>query len=102
MTNDIVNIIIIIALIIVACAMLGIVYRVIKGPTLADRVVALDALGISLMAMIALFSVLLNTKYYISIIMLLGVLAFLGTAAFAKFMERGEIVEYDRHNRDHR
>ncbi|WP_414044673.1 Na(+)/H(+) antiporter subunit F1 [Macrococcus equi] len=99
MTTEIITIIIVIALIIVSCAMLGIIYRVVKGPTLADRVVALDALGISLMAMIALFSVLLNTKYYISIIMLLGVLAFLGTAAFAKFMEKGEIVEYDRHNR---
>ncbi|MCE4955776.1 Na(+)/H(+) antiporter subunit F1 [Macrococcoides caseolyticum] len=99
MTSEIVTIIIIISLIIVSLSMLGIIYRVIKGPTLADRVVALDALGISLMAMIALFSVLLNTKYYISIIMLLGVLAFLGTTAFAKFIEKGEIVEYDRHNR---
>ena len=56
------DLIIIIALILVSFAMLGILYRVIKGPTLADRVVGLDALGISLMAMIALFSVLLNTK----------------------------------------
>lgn len=96
--TSIINIVIVIALIIVSLAMLGILYRVIKGPTLADRIVALDALGISLMAMIALFSVLLNTTYYISIIMLLGVLAFLGTTAFAKFMQKGEIVEYDRFN----
>lgn len=96
--TSIINIVIVIALIIVSMAMLGILYRVIKGPTLADRIVALDALGISLMAMIALFSVLLNTTYYISIIMLLGVLAFLGTTAFAKFMQKGEIVEYDRFN----
>lgn len=96
--TSIINIVIVIALIIVSMAMLGILYRVIKGPTLADRIVALDALGISLMAMIALFSVLLNTAYYISIIMLLGVLAFLGTTAFAKFMQKGEIVEYDRFN----
>lgn len=96
------DLIIIIALILVSFAMLGILYRVIKGPTLADRVVGLDALGISLMAMIALFSVLLNTKYFISIIMLLAVLAFLGTTAFAKFIQKGEIVEYDRNNRtDH-
>ncbi|RXK18112.1 Na(+)/H(+) antiporter subunit F1 [Macrococcus sp. DPC7161] len=89
---------IIIALIIVSLAMLGILYRVIIGPTLPDRIVALDALGISLMAMIALFSVLLNTKHYIGIIMLLGVLAFLGTTAFAKFLQKGAIIEYDRHN----
>ncbi|TDM12533.1 Na(+)/H(+) antiporter subunit F1 [Macrococcus lamae] len=92
------TIVVIIALIIVAVSMLGFLYRAIKGPSVADRVVALDALGISLMAIIALFSILLNTTHYIGIIMLLAILSFLGTASFAKFMDRGEIIEYDRHN----
>ncbi|SUM32269.1 monovalent cation/H+ antiporter subunit F [Staphylococcus gallinarum] len=40
------NIILIIALIIVALSMLAMLIRVIIGPSLADRVVALDAMGI--------------------------------------------------------
>ncbi|PNZ68879.1 Na(+)/H(+) antiporter subunit F, partial [Staphylococcus auricularis] len=40
------NIILIIALVIVALSMLGMLVRVIIGPTLADRVVAIDAMGI--------------------------------------------------------
>ena len=54
------NIFIIIALIIVVASMLAMLVRVILGPSLADRVVALDAIGLQLMAVIALFSILLN------------------------------------------
>ena len=50
------NIFIIIALIIVVASMLAMLVRVILGPSLADRVVALDAIGLQLMAVIALFS----------------------------------------------
>lgn len=91
-----INIFVIIAIIIVALSMIGILIRVIIGPTLADRVIALDALGITLMAMIALFSVVMNTRYLFVILLLIGILAFLGTAAFAKFMDKGEIIENDR------
>ena len=37
------------------------------------------------MAVIALFSILLNIKYMIVVIMMIGILAFLGTAVFSKF-----------------
>ncbi|GGI38937.1 Na(+)/H(+) antiporter subunit F1 [Mammaliicoccus stepanovicii] len=90
------NIFVIIAIIIVAISMIGILIRVILGPTLADRVIALDALGITLMAIIALFSVLTDTTFLFVILLLIGILAFLGTAAFAKFMDKGEIIENDR------
>ena len=48
------NIFIIIALIIVVASMLAMLVRVILGPSLADRVVALDAIGLQLMAVICL------------------------------------------------
>ncbi|MDT4107608.1 Na+/H+ antiporter Mnh1 subunit F, partial [Staphylococcus aureus] len=59
------NVIIVIALIIVVISMLAMLIRVVLGPSLADRVVALDAIGLQLMAVIALFSILLNIKYMI-------------------------------------
>ncbi|OOV39624.1 Na(+)/H(+) antiporter subunit F, partial [Staphylococcus sp. MB371] len=79
-------------------SMIGMLIRVIIGPTLADRVIALDALGLTLMAIIALFSVLTHTRYLFVILLLIGILEFLGTAAFAKFMDKGEIIEYDRND----
>lgn len=87
------------ALVIVVISMMGFLYRAIKGPSVADRVIALDALGVALMAVIALFSIILNTTQYISIIMLFAILSFLGTVSFSKFMDKGEIIEYDRNDR---
>lgn len=93
------NIILVIALVIVALSMLGMLVRVIIGPSLADRVVALDAMGIQLMAIVALFSIFLGTKYMMVAILLIGILAFLGTAVFAKYMDKGKVIEHD--NNDH-
>ncbi|MEW8970072.1 MAG: Na(+)/H(+) antiporter subunit F1 [Mesobacillus sp.] len=80
----------------ISLAMIGLIYRVIKGPTVADRVVALDAIGISLVSVVALVSVFLETSAFLDIILLIGILAFIGTVAFSKFLEKGEIMEYDR------
>ncbi|MFK8883832.1 Na(+)/H(+) antiporter subunit F1 [Bacillus velezensis] len=81
---------------IMAVSTLLYVIRVIKGPTVPDRVVALDGIGINLIAMTALISILLNTSAFLDIILLLGILSFIGTIAFAKFLEKGEIIENDR------
>ena len=89
---------IIIALVIVVLSMLAMLVRVILGPSLADRVVALDAMGLQLMAVIALFSILMDIKYMIVVILLVGILAFLGTAVFSKFMDKGKVIEHDRNH----
>ncbi|HDJ7119115.1 TPA: Na+/H+ antiporter Mnh1 subunit F [Staphylococcus aureus] len=94
------NVIIVIALIIVVISMLAMLIRVVLGPSLADRVVALDAIGLQLMAIIALFSILLNIKYMIVVIMMIGILAFLGTAVFSKFMDKGKVIERDQNHTD--
>ncbi|EHJ07962.1 Na+/H+ antiporter Mnh1 subunit F [Staphylococcus simiae] len=94
------TIIIVIALIIVVISMLLMLIRVVLGPSLADRVVALDAIGLQLMAVIALFSILLDISYMIVVIMLIGILAFLGTAVFSKFMDKGKVIEHDQQHHD--
>ncbi|WP_412888550.1 Na(+)/H(+) antiporter subunit F1 [Bacillus sp. 1P06AnD] len=76
--------------------MLALLYRVIKGPSIPDRVIALDAMVINLIAIIALISILLDTYAFLEVILLLGILAFIGTVAFAKYLEKGEIIENDR------
>ncbi|WP_227397132.1 Na(+)/H(+) antiporter subunit F1 [Jeotgalibacillus aurantiacus] len=86
-----------IALVGVAASMIGIVIRVVKGPSAADRVVALDSLGISLIAMTGLFSMLLDSSVFLEVILLLGILAFIGTVAFSKYLEKGAIVDRERH-----
>jgi len=90
------NTIITISLLAITISMLGMIYRVIKGPSVADRVVALDALGISLVGLVALVSILLHTSAFLEVILLIGILAFIGTVAFSKYLEKGVILEHDR------
>lgn len=71
-------------------------YRVIKGPSMPDRVMALDTIGINIIAGVAIFSILLNTQDFFDIILLIGILSFIGTISFSKFIERGYIIEYKR------
>ncbi|KAB3536448.1 Na(+)/H(+) antiporter subunit F1 [Bacillus safensis] len=82
---------------ILALSTLLFVVRVIKGPSIPDRVSALDAIGINLIGMTAIVSILLKTTAFFEIILLLGILAFIGTVAFSKFLEKGEVIENDRH-----
>lgn len=71
-------------------------YRVIKGPSIQDRIVAMDSIGTYLLAIMAILSILLRTYAFFDVILLFGILSFIGTIAFSKFIERGAIVEYDR------
>ncbi|MCG1010089.1 Na(+)/H(+) antiporter subunit F1 [Salinicoccus sp. ID82-1] len=98
--NTFLDVIIIVSIIILALSMIGMVYRMVKGPTLHDKVVALDAFGVLLMAMIALIAMRLDTTYLLVVILLIGILAFISTIAFAKFLERGVIIDNDRHYND--
>lgn len=85
------------ALLLVTIAFAGLLFRLIKGPTISDRVIALDALGISLISIVALLSLIYETAYFLEVILLLSILSFIGTAAFAKFIERGVIFDRDDH-----
>ena len=84
-----------VSLAVVSLAFAGLLFRLVKGPTVADRVVALDAIGISLVSIVALLSLIIETEFFLEIILLLSILSFIGTAAFAKFIERGEIFDRD-------
>lgn len=70
--------------------------RVIKGPSVPDRIVALDAMGINLAAITGVASMLFHTKAFLDVILLFGILAFIGTVAFSKFLQKGEAIEYER------
>lgn len=85
-----------ISLVIVAISTLLYVYRLVKGPSTPDRVIALDAIGINLIGITAIISIVLNTSAFVEVILLLGILAFIGTVAFSKYLEKGEIIENDR------
>lgn len=85
----------IISVVLVTIAMLVIVYRLVKGPNASDRVVSLDAIGVCLISLVGLFSIIVETSFYLEIILLLAILSFIGTVAFSKFIEKGDIIDRD-------
>lgn len=71
-------------------------FSIIRGPSLPDRVISLDFIGVNLISVIAVVSVLFNTKAFLEVILILGILAFISTIALSKFIERGVIIERKR------
>lgn len=70
--------------------------RVIIGPTFPDRVIAMDVVGVNLISAIAIVSILYETRAFFDVILVLGILAFISTISFSKFLERGAIIERKR------
>lgn len=72
-------------------------YRVFVGPTMADRIVALDTTGINLIGFIGILMILQQTVAYSEAILVIAILAFIATIAFAKFLEGGVVIDRDHH-----
>ncbi len=64
-----------------------ILIRVVKGPSVADRIVAIDILGILIIGVCALLAIALDRSYYIDIGIAWGLQSFIGALALAKFLE---------------
>lgn len=62
--------------------------RFIKGPSLSDRVVALDLLITAGIGIIAVYSILSDQPTFLDIAMILALIAFLGTVAFSYYLEK--------------
>lgn len=74
-------------------ALLLAVARLVKGPSLPDRVLALDTLYINAIALIILYGIWRGTELFFEIALLIAVLGFVSTVAVAKYMLRGDIIE---------
>lgn len=78
-----------------AISLILLIYRVVIGPSNPDRATALDVIGVCVMATAAISSILLVTTKLNDVILLIGILSFIGTLAIAKYIEMGVIIERD-------
>jgi multicomponent K+:H+ antiporter subunit F len=86
-----------IAVIIVAI-MLGIslvlnLARLIIGPHVVDRILALDTMYINSIALILIYGMYNNTPLYFEAALLIAMLGFVSSVAFGKYLLRGDIIE---------
>ncbi|MEO1008602.1 MAG: monovalent cation/H+ antiporter complex subunit F [Planctomycetota bacterium] len=85
---DIIETVLVAVLVMLAIAMIGCLARLLRGPTLPDRVVALDLMGMFAVGVIAIFSMLIGQPMLLGVCLIMGLILFLGTAAFALYLER--------------
>ena len=73
----------------ILCAALLLAFaRLVKGPTIADRVVALDLMAIICVGVIIVYDVATSLPVFLDAAIVLALVGFAGTIAFSKLLER--------------
>ena len=75
-------------LVVLTIGMILSVYRIVRGPDSADRIVALDLLSIQVTAIIVLYAISSGKAAFLDVAIAYALVAFLGTVAFARYLER--------------
>jgi multicomponent K+:H+ antiporter subunit F len=79
------------ALLVAAMALAA--FRILRGPRAQDRVLALDSLYVSAATLLLVFGIRSGSTHYFEAALLITLLGFVATAALAKFLMRGEVIE---------
>lgn len=81
------------AQLLLALAMGLALYRLLRGPRAQDRVLALDTLYVNAMLLILVFGIAAESRDFFEAALVIAMLGFVSTAAAAKFLLRGEVIE---------
>jgi multicomponent K+:H+ antiporter subunit F len=82
----------------IALALLGLslaltLVRVLRGPDVTDRILALDTLYVNSATMLVLYGLQLGTGRYYEAALLIAMLGFITTVVLSKFLTRGDVIE---------
>ena len=82
----------------IAAAMVGTavglaLWRLVRGPSAPDRILALDTLAVNGIALLVLLGIQLDSTLYFEAGLLIAMMGFVGTVAFCKYLLRGDIIE---------
>jgi multicomponent K+:H+ antiporter subunit F len=91
--QDFMNIALIIAFGSVSLAQIMAMIRLIIGPSTGDRILALDTMVINAIALIILVGIAQGTRIYFEVSLIIAMLGFVSTVAYARFVLRGDIIE---------
>lgn len=77
------------ALITLATSILVAVFRLVKGPTLPDRVVAADMMGVQVVGLIVVLAASTGVRAVLDAAIVIALIAFVATVAYGTYVERG-------------
>jgi multicomponent K+:H+ antiporter subunit F len=82
-----------IAVLLVSGASVLSLVRLLIGPSVPDRILALDTLYVNTIALVVLFGLRQGSMLYFEAALLIAVMGFIGTVALSKYLLRGDIME---------
>ena len=68
-------------------------WRLLRGPSAPDRILALDTLYVNTIALLVLYGIHQDSALYFEAALLIALMGFVGTVALCKFLLRGDIIE---------
>ena len=68
-------------------------YRVVRGPHSADRILALDTMVINAIGLLVVYGLFIGVQVYFEAAMLIAMVGFVSTVAYCRFLLRGDIIE---------
>ncbi len=81
-----ISLVIALALLVMTCFL--VLYRLIIGPSLADRVTAFDVITCVVIGMFGVFAIRTNNFFYIDVVLTMGFVVFLGAIAFSYYLRK--------------
>ncbi|MFK7881559.1 K+/H+ antiporter subunit F [Roseobacter sp.] len=91
--TDLMNLALILAFVVLAIAQVLSMIRLIMGPTTGDRILALDTMVVNAIGLIVLLGIAQGVRVYFEASMIIAMLGFVSTVAYARFVLRGDIIE---------
>ena len=77
-----------ITLVMLALAALLAFVRVLRGPTLPDRVVAIDLIGVLIVGVVVVEAAATGNQAFLDVAIVIALISFVGTIAYARYVER--------------
>ncbi|WP_223422722.1 K+/H+ antiporter subunit F [Tateyamaria pelophila] len=87
------NIALVISFVVVILAQIMSMIRLVIGPGTGDRILALDTMVVNAIALVVLLGVAQGTRIYFEVSLIIAMLGFVSTVAYARFVLRGDIIE---------
>ena len=91
--TDFMTLTLIIAFVGVALGQIAAMVRLVIGPGPGDRILALDTMVVNAIGLIVLLGIAQGSRIYFEVTLIIAMLGFVSTVAYARFILRGDIIE---------
>lgn len=91
--EQLMDIALIIAFVVAVLAQIMSMIRLVLGPSTGDRILALDTMVVNAIGLIVLLGIAQGVRIYFEVSLIIAMLGFVSTVAYARFVLRGDIIE---------